>query len=99
MTIFGHQLRRKARQFHPRNAIVMALAAAAVVVASAASSTKPASAPAAHEAAIPATEARAPEAWVPVQSLGYVVFDWSDADGVVPGFGPLPTNGNSIGAQ
>ena len=27
---------------------------------------------------------------MPVQSLGYVVFDWSDADGTIPGFGPLP---------
>ena len=48
---------------------------------------------------MPAIEARAPEAWMPVQSLGYVVFDWSDDDGGVPGFGPLPANGNSIGAQ
>ena len=51
------------------------------------------------DAAAPATEARAPEAYVPVQSLGYVVFDWSEADGLVPGFGPLPSNGHSIGAQ
>jgi len=36
---------------------------------------------------------------VPVQSLGYVVFDWSETDGGVPGFAPLPTAGDSKGAQ
>jgi hypothetical protein len=98
MTI-GHQLRREARQFHPRHVIVMTLGAAAILIAAAASPTIPASAPsAAPDAAAPATEARAPEAYVPVQSLGYVVFDWSEADGVVPGFEPLPT-GDSKGAQ
>ena len=77
----------------------MTLAAAAVVIASAASSTKPASAPAAHKAAMPAIEARAPEAPVPVRSLGYLVFDWSEADGGVPGFEPMPAIGASSGVQ
>jgi hypothetical protein len=36
---------------------------------------------------------------VPVRSLGYVVFDWPEADGGVPGFGPMPTTGDSKGAQ
>lgn len=40
-----------------------------------------------------ATDARAPEAPQPVQSLGYVVFDWSEADGTIPGFGPLTSDG------
>jgi len=100
MTIIGHLLARKARQFHPRHAIVMTLAAGAVLIAAAASSTTPVATPSsARNAAAPAIEARAPEAYVPVQSLGYVVFDWSEADGLVPGFGPLPSNGHSIGAQ
>ena len=78
----------------------MTLAAAAVLIAAAASSTTPVATPSsARDAAAPATEARAPEAYVPVRSLGYLVFDWSDAEGVVPGFEPLPTIGASSGVQ
>jgi hypothetical protein len=72
----------------------MTLAAAAVLIAAAATPTTQAGAPlAARDAAVPATEARPPEAPQPVQSLGYVVFDWSDADGTIPGFGPLTSDG------
>ena len=100
MIAFGHQLRREKRQFHPRHVIVMTLGAAAVFYAAAVYSMAPADMPLPEgKAAMPATETRAPEAPMPVQSLGYVVFDWSDADGTIPGFGPLPSNGDSKGAQ
>ncbi len=96
----GYQLRREKRQFHPRHVIVMTLGAAAVLFAAAVSSMAPAEVPPpGRNAAMPATETRAPEAYVPVQSLGYVVFDWAEADGLVQGFGPLPANGDSKGAQ
>ena len=99
MTIV-HQLGREKRQFHPRHVIVMMFGSAAVLYAAAVYSMAPAQVPMPERhPAMSATETRAPEAYVPVQSLGYVVFDWSDADGVVPGFGPLPSNGHSIGAQ
>ena len=73
----------------------MMFGAAAVLFAAAVSSMAPAEEPppAARNAAAPATGARAPEAPMPVQSLGYVVFDWSDADGTIPGFGPLTSDG------
>lgn len=89
MTI-GYQLRREKRQFHPRHVIVMTLGTAAVLYAAAVSSMTPAQVamPERHPATS-ATETRAPEAVMPVQSLGYVVFDWSQADGTIPGFGPL----------
>jgi hypothetical protein len=77
----------------------MTLGAAAVLFAAAVSSMAPAEMPLPERNATPATETRAPEAVMPVQSLGYVVFDWSDADGTIPGFGPLPSNGDSKGAQ
>jgi len=47
-----------------------------------------------------AGERRAPEAPTLVRTHGYVEFDWSSAGGVVPGFEPLPSTGNSsAGAQ
>lgn len=99
MTI-RHQLRRETRQFHPRHVIVMTFGAAAILFAAAVSSMAPAEEPPpARDPAMPATAARAPEAAQPVQSLGYVVFDWSEADGVVPGFGPMPATGDSSGGQ
>ena len=100
MTI-GHQLRREKRQFHPRHVIVMMLGTATVLYAAAVHSMTAAEVPLPerHAAAVPATEARLPEAYMPVHSLGYVVFDWSEADGGVPGFAPLPTNGDSKGVQ
>lgn len=98
--IIGHELRRENRQFHPRHVIVMTLGVAAVLFAAAVSSMAPAEVPLPERnAAKPATETRAPDAYVPVQSLGYVVFDWSEADGVVPGFGPMPATGDSSGGQ
>jgi hypothetical protein len=99
MTI-DHQSRRENRQFHPRHVIVMMLGTAAILYAAAVYSMAPAAVPLPERhAAKPATEARAPEAYVPVRSLGYVVFDWPEADGGVPGFGPMPTTGDSKGAQ
>ena len=99
MTI-GHQLRREARQFHPRHVIVMMFGAAAILFAAAVSSMAPAEEPLPERnPAMPATGTRAPEAAQPVQSLGYVVFDWSETDGGVPGFAPMPTHGDSKGAQ
>lgn len=99
MTI-SHQLRREKRQFHPRHVIVMTFGVAAVLYTAVLSSIVPAEVAAPErKAAMPATEARAPEAPMPVQSLGYLVFDWSEADGVVPGFGPMPATGDSSGGQ
>ena len=96
----GHQLGRETQQFQPRHVIAMMFGAATVLFAAAVSSMAPAEVRLpARNAAMPATEARAPEPPMPVQSLGYVVFDWSDSDGTIPGFGPLPTNGDSKGAQ
>jgi len=79
----------------------MMFGTAAVLYAAAVYSMAPAEVPLPerHAATAPATEARAPEAYVPVQSLGYVVFDWSETDGGVPGFAPLPRAGDSKGAQ
>ena len=94
MISIGYQLRREKRQFHPRHVIVMTLGVAAVLYTAALSSIVPAQvALPERKAAMPATETRAPEAPMPVQSLGYVVFDWSDADGTIPGFGPLTSDG------
>lgn len=99
MTI-GHELRRENRQFHPRHVIVMMFGTAAILYAAAVSSMAPAEVPLpGRHAARPATDTRVPEAYMPVQSLGYVVFDWSEADGVVPGFGPMPATGGSSGGQ
>ena len=93
MTI-GHQLGRLSGQFHPRHVIVMMFGTAAILYAAAVSSMTQADVPMpGRNVAQPATEARAPEAPQPVQSLGYVVFDWSDADGTIPGFGPLTADG------
>ena len=93
MTI-PRQLGREKRQFHPRHVIVMMFGAAAIFYAAAVYSMTPdqLSQPARHSAAA-APEQSAPEALQPVQSLGYVVFDWSDADGTIPGFGPLTSDG------
>jgi hypothetical protein len=78
----------------------MTLGAAAVLFAAAVSSMAPAEVPLPERnAAMPATEARPPEAAMPVQSLGYVVFDWTEAAGGVPGFGPMPATGDSSGGQ
>jgi hypothetical protein len=78
----------------------MTLGAAAILFAAAVSSMAPAEEPLpGRNAAQPATEARAPEAVMPVQSLGYVVFDWTDSAGGVPGFGPMPATGASSGGQ
>ena len=79
----------------------MMFGTAAVLYAAAVYSMAPAEVllPERHAATAPATEARAPEAYVPVQSLGYVVFDWSETGGGVPGFAPIPTTGDSKGAQ
>jgi hypothetical protein len=100
MTI-GHQLRREKGQFHPRHVIVMMFGTAAILYTAAVYSMVPAEVlmPERHAAAAPATAMRLPEPYVPVQSLGYVVFDWSETDGGVPGFAPLPAAGDSKGAQ
>jgi hypothetical protein len=91
----GHQMGRETWQFQPRHVIAMMFGAAAVLFAAAVSSMAPAQEPlpAARNVAMPATETRAREAAMPVQSLGYVVFDWSDADATIPGFGPLTSDG------
>jgi hypothetical protein len=77
----------------------MALAAVVVLFAQASMPTTQAGAPLARDAAMSSTEARAPEVVMPVQSLGYVVFDWSEADGTIPGFGPLSVTGDSSGGR
>ena len=79
----------------------MMFGAAAVLYAAAVYSMVPAEVllPERHAAAASATAVRLPEPYVPVQSLGYVVFDWSEADGGVPGFAPMPATGDSKGAQ
>jgi hypothetical protein len=78
----------------------MMFGTAAILYAAAVYSMTPAELPMPERhIAMPATDARAPEAAMPVQSLGYLVFDWSDADGVVPGFGPMPATGDSSGGQ
>ena len=78
----------------------MTLGAAGILFAAAVTSMAPAEEPLPKRHAAPsATETRPPAAAMPVQSLGYLVFDWSEADGVVPGFGPMPATGDSSGGQ
>ena len=69
-------------------AVVAVISATAALVAGSASSTL-LSAPR-HEAVT--VDARASEAPVMPQSLGYLEFDWSTASGDVPGFAPLSNN-------
>ena len=69
-------------------AVVAVISATAALVAGSASSTL-LSAPR-HEAVT--VDARASEAPVMPQSLGYLEFDWSTASRGVPGFAPLSSN-------
>ena len=88
MTI-RHQLGHETWQFQPRHVIATMFGAAAVLFGVAVSSMAPAEEP----LPAPNAAARAPEAVMTVQWLGYVVVDLSDADGIIPGFGPLTSDG------
>lgn len=88
----GQQVRREKRQFHPRHVLVMMFGTAAILYAAAVYSMTPDQAPLPERhSAVTATAT--PEAYAPVRSLGYVVFDWPETDGTVPGFGPLTSDG------
>lgn len=92
MRTIGHHLGKKTRQFHPRNVIVMTLAAAAVLIAAPLAS-KPAVAPlCAYSATSPSTDASSGESSVSPQ-LSRFGLDWQ-AD-ATPSFGPLPATGDA----
>ena len=102
MAMTSSHFASQTRQFGRGHAIVMTfVAGAAVITTSALLATTPADAPlAARVGQTIAGERRAPEAPTLVRTHGYVEFDWSSAGGVVPGFEPLPSTGNSsAGAQ
>ena len=69
--------------------VVVALISAAATLAGRSTSSTLLSAPR-HEAVT--VDARASEAPVMPQSLGYLEFDWSTASGDVPAFAPLSNN-------
>lgn len=104
MTI-RHEIRREKRQFEPRHVIVMMFGTAAILYAAAVYSMAWAEVPLPerHAAAVQATQPRVneaeapvqspPQAYEPVRSLGYVVFDFAEADAAIPGFGPLTSDG------
>ena len=91
MTIAHHPADERSG-FEPRHVLVAMFGTAAILYAAAVYSMTPAEVPLPRNVAV-SSNARAPEAVQPVQSLGYVVFDWSEADGTVPGFGPLTGDG------
>ena len=98
MTSIGGQLMPKTRRFRSGHAIVMTFVAGAALAASAMLASAPAVAPASAPATAMLTACRAPEAPIPVQTLGYVEFDWP-GDRDMPGFASLPTDDFSAGAQ
>jgi len=70
--------------------VMAAVVAVALISATAALASSTLLSAPRHEAV--AVDARASEAPVMPQSLGYLEFDWSTASGDVPGFAPLSSN-------
>jgi hypothetical protein len=75
----------------------MTLAAASgLIAATAPFATTPSSAPLrAYDVTASASDARAAQSPAILHAVGFVEFDWSPANGTLPGFGHLPATGDS----
>ena len=96
MTTGLHQLVAKAKESHRAHAIVMTVVAAATLISATAVTARlsdPVLLPATRHEVV-TVDARALEAPVLPQSLGYLEYDWSSAEGGVPGFALLSDNSN-----
>ena len=93
-TVMRHLVARAAKSHRPHGLVMGAAIAIALVAAPAflSPSSSGAALPPPHE--FVTAPARAADDPVIPQSLGYVEFDWSAAEGGVPGFSLLSKNSN-----